>query len=139
MQVCSTAHSVSAPTLVPRETAMSPNAHMGVQEKTQSRCAEGSGTLISSTRMRTRQQLMTTDVEAPHRTSTTKSGLRTWDTATYQQILLLMGLARVEALVAVLLQGSTQQVYYKNCHNGQVHVTNYIKQSMRYLKDNKSQ
>ena len=78
MQASSTAHSVSAPTLDPKETAMSLSAHMDVQETAPSACAEGSGTSISSTQMHTRQLLMTLDVEALHRTPTTKGGLKTW-------------------------------------------------------------
>ena len=85
MQASSTAHSVSAPTLDPKETAMSLSAHMDAQEIVLLTCAEGWGTSTSSTQMHTRQLLMTLDVEALHRTPTTKGGLKTWATATYLQ------------------------------------------------------
>merc|ERR1719323_774340 len=63
---------------------MSLSAHMDVQEIAPSTCAEGWGTSTSSTQMHTRQLLMTLDVEALHRTPTTKGGLKTWAIATYQ-------------------------------------------------------
>ena len=87
-QAFSTAHNVSVPTPDPRETAMSLSAHTDVQETAPSTCAEGLGTSTSSTPMHTSLQLMTLDVEAPRRTPTTKGGLKTWATATYQQHLL---------------------------------------------------
>ena len=80
MQVCSTAPSASAPTLAHKETATSLSAHMDAQEIVLLTCAEGWGTSTSSTQMHTRQLLMTLDVEALHRTPTTKGGLKTWAT-----------------------------------------------------------
>ena len=78
MQAFSTARSVSARTLAHKETAMSLSAHMDVQETAPSACVEGSGTSTSSTRMHTRQLLMTLDVEALHKTPTTKDGMMIW-------------------------------------------------------------
>ena len=78
MQACSTAHSVSAPTLDPKETAMSLSANMDVPETAPSACVEGSVTSTYSTLRHTRQLLMTLDVEALHKTPTTKDGMMIW-------------------------------------------------------------
>ena len=87
MQAFSTARSVSARTLAHKETAMSLSAHMDVQETAPSACVEGSGTSTSSTRMHTRQLLMTLDVEALRRTPTTRGGLKMLATVTLWKIL----------------------------------------------------
>merc|ERR1719245_1319203 len=98
MQAYSTAHNVSAPTLDRKEPVMSLTAHMDVLETALSTCAEGLGILTSSILRHTlmRQTLMTLDVEAQHMMSTTKGGLMTWVTATYQHHLLRRFLQRRE-------------------------------------------
>ena len=82
---CSTVRSVSAPTLDPKETAMSLSAHMDALVTAPSPRAEGSVTSTSSTQMHTSQLLMTMDVETLRKIPTTKGGLKTWVIATYQQ------------------------------------------------------
>ena len=84
MQACSTAHSVSVPTLDPKETVMNLSALMDALETALLKCVEGLGTSTSSTLMHTSQLLMTLDVEALHKTPTTKGGLMTWAIVTYQ-------------------------------------------------------
>ena len=88
MQACSTAHSVSVPTLDPKETVMNLSALMDALETALLKCVEGLGTSTSSTLMHTSQLLMTLDVETLPRTPTTKGGLKTWATATFQHHLL---------------------------------------------------
>ena len=101
MLVCSMAPNVYAPTKVHREPVTLDNALMVALETARSKCAEGLGTSTSSTLMHTRLQLMTLDVEALHRTPTTKGGLKTWAIVTYQQPLQLLLQLQEKFLVQV--------------------------------------
>ena len=78
MLVCSMALSVYAPTQVHKEPVMLDNALMAALETARSRCAEGLGTSTSSTRMRTKQQLMIGAAGTLYRTLTIKSGIKIW-------------------------------------------------------------
>ena len=95
---CSTVRNVSVPTLDPKETAMNLSAHMHVLETAPSPRAEGLGTSTSSTLMHTSQQLINLDVETLHRTPTTKDGLKTWATVTFQLHQVLHPLRRARGI-----------------------------------------
>ena len=78
MLVYSMAPSAFAQILAHREPVMRAGAITDVPETAQSKCVEGSVTSTYSTLRHTRQLLMTLDVEALHKTPTTKDGMMIW-------------------------------------------------------------